>query len=67
MINQDLPGGTMKKVRDLVGWVLTTGQSPDFTVRNGFVPLPEIPINPRLEQLLDELLPGNAYKMVSPG
>lgn len=67
MVSPDLPGKTMEKVRDLIEWVLTTGQSPEYTVRNGFVPLPDLPGKPRLNQLLRRLLPGNTYRPVSPG
>jgi phosphate transport system substrate-binding protein len=67
LISPDLPGPTMEKVRSLLAWVLTEGQGPDYTIRNGFVPLPGAPGNPRLGRRLLELLPGNTYRPVSGG
>lgn len=67
MVSPDLPGATMEKVRDLVVWVLTRGQAPDYTVKNGFVPLTRAPALSRLRHRLRELLPGNTFRPVTGG
>lgn len=67
VVNENLPGSTMKEVTNLIEWVLTTGQRSEYTVRNGFVPLPFAPLRPRLSRILNRLLPGNTFKIISPG
>lgn len=67
MINTNLPGQTMRRVRKILDWILTDGQNPQYTIDHGFVPLPRAPRNPRLGRLLEELLPGNTYRPVSAG
>lgn len=61
-VNPNLPEETMRDVRDLLLFVLTRGQEPSFTEKNGFASLPGVPGKIRLRQLLRELFPGNAFR-----
>ncbi len=67
MVSTNLDGGTMKHVRELVKWALGPGQNKKYTVSSGFAPLPFEPLKPRLQKILDRLLPGNSKNEVSPG
>ncbi|MEC4682814.1 MAG: hypothetical protein VST70_03925 [Nitrospirota bacterium] len=57
----------LKKDRSLLALDLTKGQGWEYTIRNGFVPLPGVPGDPRLGRRFLELLPGNTYRLVSGG
>ncbi|MHB1755944.1 MAG: phosphate ABC transporter substrate-binding protein PstS [Leptospirillum sp.] len=67
MVNKNLPGETMRDVKTLLEWVLTTGQNPRYTEKMGFAPIPFRPIKSRLTHILNRLLPGNSYQERSPG
>ncbi|AIA31159.1 phosphate ABC transporter substrate-binding protein PstS [Leptospirillum ferriphilum] len=67
MINMNLDAGTMKDVRNLLMWALTKGQAPQYTVKSGFAPLPFRPLKPRLDKIINRLLPGNGFNERSPG
>ncbi|KGA94567.1 Phosphate ABC transporter, periplasmic phosphate-binding protein PstS [Leptospirillum ferriphilum] len=67
MINTNLDAGTMKDVRNLLMWALTKGQAPKYTVKSGFAPLPFRPLKPRLDKIINRLLPGNGFNERSPG
>lgn len=67
MVNKNLPGETMRDVKALLKWVLTTGQDPMYTEKMGFAPIPFRPIKSRLTHILNRILPGNSYQERSPG
>ncbi|MHB1926644.1 MAG: phosphate ABC transporter substrate-binding protein PstS [Leptospirillum sp.] len=67
MVNTNLDAETMKTVRTLVMWALTKGQASRYTVKSGFAPLPFRPLKPRLDKIINRLLPGNGFKERSPG
>jgi phosphate transport system substrate-binding protein len=67
MVSTSLPGSTMREVKKMIEWALTTGQKEKYTVKTGFAPLPFTPLKPRLVKILNRLLPGNTFKTNSPG
>lgn len=67
LVSPDLPGPAIKKDRSLLALDLTKGQGWEYAIRNGFVPLPGVPGDPRLGRRFLELLPGNTYRPVSGG
>ena len=67
MVSTTLPSSTMREVKNLLIWALTQGQKPDYTVKAGFAPLPFAPFKPRLNKILNRLLPGNSFNEESPG
>ena len=67
MVNKNLPGETMRDIKTLLEWVLSTGQDPVYTEKMGFAPIPFRPIQLRLTHILNRLLPGNSYQERSPG
>ncbi|MDA8111864.1 MAG: phosphate ABC transporter substrate-binding protein PstS [Nitrospiraceae bacterium] len=67
IVNTTLPSSTMKEVKNLLVWVLTEGQKSEYTVKTGFAPLPFTPFKPRLNKILNQLLPGNSLKLESGG
>lgn len=67
MVNTHLPGSTMKEVKKMIEWSLTTGQKDKYTVKSGFAPLPFAPLKPRLVKILNHLLPGITFEQSSPG
>ena len=67
MVSTTLPSSTMREVKNLLVWALTQGQKPNYTVKEGFAPLPFTPYKPRLNKILNRLLPGNSFNVESPG
>ena len=67
MVSTDLPGSTMLEVRKMIIWALTKGQKERYTVKTGFAPLPFAPLKPRLNKILNRILPGNTLKIESGG
>ncbi len=67
VINPHLDSESMKDVRHLVEWVLISGQNPSLIKSAGFAPLPVDSGKPLIRKLFRDLLPGNAFKTVTPG
>ncbi len=67
MVSTALPARTMLEVKKMVIWALTKGQQEKYTVKTGFAPLPFAPLKPRLNKILNRLLPGNSMKIESGG
>ena len=67
MVSATFPASTMREIRNLLVWVLTDGQKSEYTVKAGFAPLPFTPFKPRLNKILNQLLPGNSFKIESGG
>ena len=67
MVSTTLPHDTMKEVKKMIIWALTKGQHEKYTVRTGFAPLPFAPLKPRLNKIINRLLPGNSLKIESGG
>ena len=67
MVSTDLPHSTMMEVKNMIIWALTKGQYPQYTVKTGFAPLPFAPLKPRLNKILNRLLPGNTFKIETGG
>ncbi|MGC8501358.1 MAG: phosphate ABC transporter substrate-binding protein PstS, partial [Leptospirillia bacterium] len=67
MVSTALPGSTMMEVKKLIVWELTTGQKSTYTVKTGFAPLPFAPLKPRLNKILNHILPGNSLDIQSGG
>ncbi len=67
MVSTALPGSTMNDVKKLVMWALTKGQTAKYTVKTGFAPLPFAPLKPRLNKILNHILPGNTVDIESGG
>lgn len=67
VVNPHLDSESMRDVRHLIHWVLDSGQAPSMMQPAGFAPIPETSSRPLLRQLLRDLLPGNSFKVVSPG
>ena len=67
MVSTALPGTTMKEVKKLIVWALTKGQVEKYTVKTGFAPLPFAPLKPRLNKILNHILPGNSVDIESGG
>ena len=67
MVSTRLPDSTMKEVKKLIVWGLTTGQEEKYTIKTGFAPLPFTPLKPRLEKILNRLLPGNSFGIQTGG
>ncbi|MCL4485756.1 MAG: phosphate ABC transporter substrate-binding protein PstS [Nitrospirae bacterium] len=66
-VSTTLPSQTMRDVKRLLVWVLTRGQSEKYTDRTGFAPLPFAPLRPRLEKIMNRLLPGNSFEIETGG
>ena len=66
-VSTRLPDPTMKEVKKLIVWALTTGQEEKYTIKTGFIPLPFDPFKPRLEKILNRLLPGNNFEIQTGG
>ncbi len=67
MVSNTLPHATMKEVKKLIIWALTKGQDGRYTNKTGFAPLPFTPLKPRLNKILERLLPGNTLSIESGG
>ena len=67
MVSTALPGSTMNDVKTLIMWALTKGQVEKYTVKTGFSPLPFAPLKPRLDKILNHILPGNTVDIESGG
>jgi phosphate transport system substrate-binding protein len=67
MVSTALPGSTMNDVKKLIMWALTKGQVEKYTVKTGFSPLPFAPLKPRLDKILNHILPGNTVDIESGG
>ncbi len=67
MVSTDLPRSTMNDVKTLIMWALTKGQVEKYTVKTGFSPLPFAPLKPRLDKILNHILPGNTVKIETGG
>jgi len=67
MVSTSLPAATMLEVKKMIIWALTKGQHEKYTVKTGFAPLPFAPLKPRLNKILNRLLPGNSLKIESGG
>ena len=67
VINPHLDSESMKDVRHLVQWVLVSGQNPALIQSAGFAPVPVDSAKPLIRKLIRNLLPGNSFKMVTPG
>jgi phosphate transport system substrate-binding protein len=67
VVSPHLDSETMQEIRALISWTLGTGQEAEFLDGNGFVPLPLHSYGPNIQKKLIQLLPGNSYKVNSPG
>lgn len=67
VVNPHLDSESMMEVRHLIHWVLESGQKTSFIESAGFSPVPIDSARPLLRNLLRDLLPGVAFKVVTPG
>lgn len=67
LINTNTDSQTMSEIRQFLLWVLGPGQNADYTVRNGFSPLPYPRSRNTLSHILEKILNGNSFQVVSPG
>lgn len=67
LVNTETDEETMKMIRTFLLWVLGPGQSPDYTEKSGFAPLPWPHSSKDLSRILHQILRGNSYRIISPG
>ncbi|MHB8369657.1 MAG: phosphate ABC transporter substrate-binding protein PstS [Leptospirales bacterium] len=67
LVDTNMDGETMRAVRDWILWVLGPGQESQYMRGTGFVPLPFSPSSSHLSRILHRLIPGNSFRVNSPG
>lgn len=67
LINKKTDGETMRSIRTFLLWVLGPGQNPVYTEKNGFASLPWPRSSGSLSRILQQLLQGNNFQVVTPG
>ncbi|MHB1606794.1 MAG: phosphate ABC transporter substrate-binding protein PstS [Leptospirales bacterium] len=67
LVNTNIDSQTMGEIRRFLLWILGPGQDPSYTVRNGFASLPYPRSQKAVSRILEKLLRGNSFLVVSPG
>lgn len=67
LVNKKTDAETMRSIRMFLLWILGPGQKAAYTEKNGFASLPWPRSSGSLSRILQQLLQGNSFQVVSPG